>query len=70
MQIGDLVKLKGFNKTDPNEIPHGLVVANFGLDKYKIKWLNEKLAYRFALMPIMRGSVLEVLSSVEPNQNQ
>ncbi len=70
MQIGDLVKLKGFDRTDPNEIPHGLIVANFGLDKFKVKWLNEDLAHRFALHPIMRGSVLEVLSSTVSNQSQ
>ena len=65
MQVGDLVKLKGFNIANPNEVPHGLVSANFGLNKYKIKWLDEDIANRWALGPIIAAESLEVINGVD-----
>ena len=49
MKVGDLVKLKGFELTNPNDIPHGFIVADLGLNKYKIRWLNPELATRWAM---------------------
>jgi len=61
MNVGDLVKLKGFKHTDPNEIPHGFVMADVGLNKYKIKWLNLDLAARWALTSITSEDKLELI---------
>ena len=65
MKVGDLVKLKGFNTTDPNEIPHGLISADFGLNKFKVKWLNENIANRWALGPIIGAESLEVINGAD-----
>jgi hypothetical protein len=62
MKVGDLVKLKGFNITDPNEIPHGFIVADLGLKKFKIKWLNPALAARWAVSTITPQDKLELIS--------
>ena len=58
MKVGNLVKLKGFNLTHPNDIPHGFIVADLGLNKYKIQWLNPELAARWAMSPIMPSEKL------------
>jgi hypothetical protein len=63
MKIGDLVKLKGFSLSSPNDIPHGLIIASLGLDKYKIKWLNDELATRWAVSVIMPSDKLELINS-------
>jgi hypothetical protein len=64
MNIGDLVKLKGFNLTDQNEIPYGIISVDLGLDKYKVRWLNDKIAARWTLSPIMPASKLELVNAV------
>ena len=61
MKVGDLVKLKGFKLSNPNEIPHGFIVANLGLNKYKLRWLNLELAARWAVTPIMPQDKLELI---------
>ena len=61
MKVGDLVKLKGFKVANPNEIPHGFIVANLGLNKYKVRWLNLELAARWAVTPIMPQDKLELI---------
>ena len=61
MKVGDLVKLKGFKLSNPNEIPHGFIVANLGLNKYKVRWLNLELAARWAVTPIMPQDKLELI---------
>tara|TARA_R110002110_G_scaffold204473_1_gene415814 strand:- start:6240 stop:6440 length:201 start_codon:yes stop_codon:yes gene_type:complete len=63
MNIGDLVKLKGFKSTDPNDIPHGLIAADLGLNKYKIRWLNEEIASRWAMSTIVPIEKLELINS-------
>tara|TARA_Y100000310_G_scaffold283855_1_gene306132 strand:+ start:495 stop:692 length:198 start_codon:yes stop_codon:yes gene_type:complete len=63
MEIGDLVKLKGFNIAESNEVPHGLISADFGLNKFKVKWLDENIATRWALGSIIAGESLEVVNS-------
>ena len=65
MSIGDLVKLKGFELTDPNDIPHGIIAANFGLGKFKVRWLNDDIAGRWALTPIVSADKLELINSVK-----
>lgn len=65
MCIGDLVKLKGFDQTDQNDVPHGIISADLGLHKYKVKWLNEKIAKRWALPVIMSEEKLEILNSTK-----
>ena len=62
MKVGDLVKLKGFNRSHRNEIPHGIVLADLGLRKYKIRWLNLILAKRYALPVIMPINKLELIN--------
>ena len=62
MKVGDLVKLKGFNVTNPNEIPHGFIVADLGLNKFKIKWLNPALAARWAVGAITAQDKLELIT--------
>ena len=61
MKVGDLVKLKGFKLSNPNEIPHGFIVANLGLNKYKVRWLNLELAAQWAVTPIMPQDKLELI---------
>ena len=61
MKVGDLVKLKGFKLSNPNEIPHGFIVANLGLNKFKVRWLNLELAARWAVTPIMPQDKLELI---------
>lgn len=63
MKVGNLVKLKGFNLTNPNDVPHGFIVADLGLNKYKIKWLNPELATRWAMSPIMPSEKLELIDN-------
>jgi hypothetical protein len=65
VKVGDLVKLKGFNLTDPNEIPHGLIAGNFGLNKFKVRWLDDDIAVRWALGPIVEGDSLEVINGID-----
>ncbi len=65
MNIGDLVKLKGFELTDQNDIPHGIITANFGLGKYKVNWLNDDIASRWALTPIVPAEKLELINSTK-----
>jgi len=63
MKVGDLVKLKGFKNSDPNDIPHGLICADLGISVYKIKWLDEEVATRWALKTVMPSDKLELISS-------
>ena len=63
MKVGDLVKLKGFKNTNQNEIPHGLITADLGLNKYKVRWLNEKIALRWATPVIIAIEKLELIST-------
>jgi len=63
MKVGDLVKLKGFKVSNPNDIPHGFIVADLGLDKFKIKWLDPDLAARWAMSPITPIEKLELITS-------
>ena len=65
MKVGDLVKLKGFKHSDPNEIPHGLICVSLGLNVFKIKWLNEEVATRWALKTVMPSDKLELINSVQ-----
>jgi hypothetical protein len=63
MKVGDLVKLKGFKVANPNEIPHGFIIADLGLNKFKIKWLDPDLAARWAMTPITPIEKLELITS-------
>jgi len=63
MKVGDLVKLKGFGRSHRNDVPHGIIVADLGLKKYKIRWLNLILARRYALPVIMPINKLELINS-------
>tara|TARA_R100000152_G_C6779571_1_gene211326 strand:+ start:2653 stop:2880 length:228 start_codon:yes stop_codon:yes gene_type:complete len=63
MNIGDLVKLKGFAKTHRNDIPHGIITADLGLNKYKVKWLNPDIAQRWAIAVIVPQEKLELINS-------
>jgi len=63
MKVGDLVKLKGFKNTNQNEIPHGLIAADLGLNKYKVRWLNEEIALRWAMSSIVAIDKLELINS-------
>ena len=65
MNIGDLVKLKGFKLTNQNDIPHGIISADLGLNKFKVRWLNEDVAHRWAVPAIIPMEKLELLSSVK-----
>jgi len=68
MNIGDLVKLKGFKQSHPNDIPHGIISADLGLNKYKVNWLNEDIASRWAMPAIMPIEKLELINGVKvPN---
>lgn len=63
MKVGDLVKLRGFKNANQNEIPHGLITADLGLNKYKVRWLNEKIALRWATPVIIAMEKLELIST-------
>jgi len=62
MKVGDLVKLRGFETTNQNDIPHGIIAADLGLNKYKVKWLNEKIARRWAITAIVPIDKLELIN--------
>ena len=63
MKVGDLVKLKGFKNTNQNEIPHGLITAELGLNKFKVEWLNKNVALRWALTSVVAFDKLELINS-------
>jgi len=63
MNVGDLIKLKGFDKANQNDIPHGLIAADLGLNKYKVRWLNEEIALRWAMPVIIEVEKLELINS-------
>jgi len=65
MNIGDLVKLKGFDKTNQNDIPHGVISADLGLNKFVVRWLNENIAQRWAVPAIMPIEKLELINSAK-----
>ncbi len=65
MKVGDLVKLKGFNKSHRNDVPHGIITADLGLDKFKVKWLNVEIAKRWAIAVIVPLEKLELISGSE-----
>jgi hypothetical protein len=65
MNIGDLVKLRGFNITNQNDVPHGIIYADLGLNKYKVRWLNEDVALRWTLPSIMPLEKLELINSAK-----
>ena len=56
------MKLKGFLKTDPSEIPHAIVVADLGLGKLSVQWTNQKLAVRFAMTNIVEARKIEIVN--------
>jgi predicted membrane GTPase involved in stress response len=63
-KIGDLIKLKGFKKLDINETPVGIIIANLGLDKYKINWTDDRIARRFGLTAVMHIDKMELISAI------
>ena len=63
MKVGDLVKLKGFDQSHRNYIPHGIISADIGLNKYKVRWLNAEIAKRWAIAVIISQEKLEVINS-------
>jgi hypothetical protein len=63
MKVGDLVKLKGFNRSHRNDVPHGIITADLGLDKFKIRWLNKEIASRWAIAVIMPAEKLELINA-------
>ena len=68
MKVGDLVKLKGFKNSNPNEIPHGLICVDLGLQVYKVKWFDEEIAKRWAVTAIMNSDKLELVNSASQKQ--
>ncbi len=62
MKVGDLIRLRGFDLSHRNDIPHGIIVAELGLKKYKISWLNQEIAKRWAVAVIMHEEKLELLN--------
>ena len=62
MNVGDLVKLKGFNLSNPNDVPHGIISADLGLNKFKVRWLNDEIANRFAVSSIVPVEKLELIN--------
>jgi hypothetical protein len=63
MKVGDLVKLKGFNRTHRNDVPHGIITADLGLNKFKIRWLNKEIASRWAIPVIIASEKLELINA-------
>ena len=62
MKVGDLVKLKGFDQSHRNDVPHGIITADLGLNKYKVRWLNTEIAKRWAITVIMPQEKLELIN--------
>ena len=60
IQPGDLVTLKGMNKTQ--EKPIGMVKRKWATGDLEIFWLNENVSKRFAVHKILNRSKLEVVS--------
>lgn len=65
MKVGDLVKLKGFSKTHRNDVPHGIITADLGLNKYKVRWLNMEIAKRWAISAVVPQEKLELINSTD-----
>ena len=59
-QPGDLVTLKGMNKTQ--EKPIGMVKKVWATKDVEIFWLNENIAKRYAVHHIINNSKLEIVS--------
>ena len=64
MKVGDLVKLKGFEKSNKNDIPHGIITADLALNKYKVRWLNQEIAKRWAISVIVPSEKLELINGI------
>ena len=60
--IGDLIKLKGFKKLSLNETPIGIIMADLGLNKFKINWADDHIARRFGLTTVMAAEKIEKLN--------
>ena len=63
INIGDLVRLKGFKLSDPSEVPYGLVEhAGFPNAKHcRVQWLSKDIANRFALTKLVEKIKLEII---------
>ena len=63
INIGDLVRLKGFKLSDPSEVPYGLVEhAGYPTSQHcRVQWLNTNIAERFALTKLVEKIKLEII---------
>ena len=60
---GDLVSLKGMSRKGQNsKVPVGLILKQFGLGMYKVRWSNEALAKRWALSDMVEGKKIELIN--------
>lgn len=71
IDIGDLVRLKGFKLSDPSEVPYGLVeYASWRADHCRVQWLNTDIAERFALTKLVEKTKLEIIHKASQSQSK
>ena len=61
INIGDLVRLKGFKLSNPSEVPYGLVEHAGNTKHCKVQWLNKDIANGFALTKLVEKIKLEII---------
>ena len=66
IDIGDLVRLKGFKLSDPSEVPYGLVEYA----SWRVQWLNTDIAERFALTKLVEKTKLEIIHKASQSQSK
>lgn len=72
-EIGDLVRLKGFKVTKPEDVPYGMVIyagkgIYYGRGSIKVKWLNKDVADRYVLTSYVLEEKLELLQKAQSEE--
>jgi len=66
INIGDLVRLKGFKLQKASEVPYGLV-EKISYKYCNVQWLNKSIADRFALNKVIEKIKLEIIHKASQN---
>jgi len=67
-EVGDLVRLKGFKRAKPEDVPYGMVMYDKTIYHNKlinVKWLNKDVADRYVLSTYVEVEKLELLQKAQ-----
>ena len=68
-KVGDLVRLKGFKRAKPEDVPYGMVIVdNYPFHNGRmvpVKWLNKNVADRYVLKSYIEIEKLEILQKAQ-----